>query len=230
MSRFIFATVLIALVVAVGAGGALAYRAHYGPDPAAVLALTDAYATYKQYEQQRFAAALAPGRGENTLRQQLNTTLAKTLTGKIGTSTRHTLSERGLEQVAAMRERVSNMEAHRLAVDDAIAGVERSAGALQDPDATQLADQMRERFKTIDRIKTLSKEITRQIESVFQRIDESGGRLTSEHVSELNASIPKAERRFDERVRLYDDLQELDADIERTYDRLTADLSTTTRR
>jgi hypothetical protein len=230
MTRIALYTLTAILILAAGAGGALAYRTAQKPDPSAVLALTDAYATYTQHEQQRFAAALAPGRGENTLRQQLNTTLAKTLTGNIATSTRHQLSERGLEQVATMRKRVKAMEARRVAIDEAITEVERTAESLNDPDAVRLAKQMRERFRVVDRIKTLSSEITGQIAGVFTRIDENNGKLTPEHVSELNASIPKAERRFDERVRLYEELKELDADITDAYDRFTADMSTTTSR
>lgn len=176
------------------------------------------YETYETLSNAHVTAAFLPATNDNQLRQELNRMLSDVLAADLPSSDRLARAQRGLVLLGELEKQIDEIGVKGEAVSHALGEMEERATGADRAEIVRLA---LERLRVIGDIRGLSYRASYHTAEIFNRVIADGGTLTPEHVSELNSQIPLVEEQFDRRTGLYDELESISGNVERTYDDLS---------
>lgn len=212
--RVLFAVVLIALT-----GGAIIYFSRKANTD-----FTQSYTAYAEHAARAENAALVPGVPNNPIRQQLNQTLSQVLASNISAASRLTLSQGGEQLLETSGKQIDNIGTLGQEMNVDIEKMDLVANSATDFSAKtemrSIVALAQHKAEIIEDIRGLSYRANFETKQIFDRIIQEDGKLTNEHVSELNNELPDLEDQFNKRQNLYNELQAVDQQISDTYNSL----------
>ncbi len=179
---------------------------------------TRSYDIFATLSEAHVLAAFLPATNENLLRQELNRMLSDVLAAELSDSERTLRAERGLVLLGELEKQIDAIGERGEAVSRELETLEARASGGERQEIVRLA---LERMRIIGDIRGLSYRANYHTADIFNRVLGDGGRLTPEHVKDLNTQIPVVEEQFDRRAGLYSELESVNKSIDRVINDLS---------
>lgn len=175
------------------------------------------YADYAVLANIQENAANIPGATNNPVREKLNDTLALALADNQPPASRIRYATDGLNILKQSEAQIDAIGDANSKADLLIAQMQ--VDSLKDFSSGGAAHEIitlaKQRSSIAADIRNLSYRADFEIEKIFNRIIEDKGVLTSAHVAELNDDIPNVESQYNQRLKLYEELQKTRIQIDK---------------
>jgi hypothetical protein len=175
---------------------------------------SQSFGEYAALADEHSNAAFFVGALDNPMRQELNRILSEVLGRNMSAAERLQLAERGLALLDETEVQIDGLGTIADRVKKAIDALEAESAFGSRRELISLA---RERLDVIADIRGLSYRANYHTAEIFRRIARDNGELTDAHVTELNGQLPMVEEQFNERSNLYNELEQLNAEIVQTF-------------
>ena len=199
----------------------LAMAGVYGYHRYELYQFTRQYSAYSEAALAHETAALVPALEANPLRQDLNQALSNALADGAAEAERRAAAEEGLTLLVLAEGGLDAVGELGKEVEKALYDMEQLSGELilfsARGEMQETVARARARFEIVADIRGLSYRANHHTQEIFDRLIADQGKLTAEHVQELNHLIPQVEEQFDARSNLYADLEEAKIGVEEAF-------------
>jgi len=180
-----------------------------------------AYKAYAELSLEEENIIYVPAQPDNPTRQEMNLTLAQILGQKMTPIERLQKARRGEELAREYGHELDGIQDRGGSIDTSINAMEHTIDVATDLSSNgkekEIVQLARKRADLVSDIRALTARANFEITDIFRRIQSEKGVLSDKYVTELNAEVPDAEKRFDMRTNDYKELQDLSDQIVKDY-------------
>lgn len=180
-----------------------------------------AYRAYSSASEAHVFTASVPSREDNPIRARLLKLLSFVLSDSgLTDEDRLEYAREGITLIDEAEHQIDQIGTYALPLGDALRTLEGAADRVWGTgreEAQQIAALAATRAEDVSDIRGLSYSANAHIETIFRRILKDNGALTAEHVIDLNNQLPAAEKAFDDRSNLYEEILGIQDEMDDLY-------------
>jgi hypothetical protein len=220
--RAVLITILLSILI--GAGGVYVWTYYGGfvPEKGQAIAFINRYGDYEEVAEQVEALVHLPGTAQNSDRTQLYALLTSLLTDAISNERREELARVAFNNLTALKREVDAAQTAQASLYVELEELGQAGSAFAsvalERQASALVDGARKRAELSARITSILSEMNEQTYAIITRILADRGKLTSEHIRNINEATDGAEKRFETLKQLYEELEDKKRSMQREFE------------
>lgn len=217
----IIITIVVALILGGGGTFAWMYYGGFESESSEAIAFIDTYGDYTEVADRVELLVNMPGTESNSARKELLTLLESILTKKMSPEKRDSLSRLAYSNLTTLEKEVDAAQSAQAQLYEELQKLDTAAKQFDAIDlqkrATEIVVIARKRAEISARITSILSETNDQTHAIVTRILAEKGKLSQDHIIEINETTQEATARFETLEGLYNTLLEKKDEMDKAF-------------